>query len=179
MSDGGESSRLVQVGRVRRAHGMHGVLAVETLHAGAEEVLVPGRRVFADKLHAPDDDAAVALTIEMAEPFKGGLRVQFEEIQDRESADAWRGRYLLVPADELPERDDESIDPADLVGLEVYLTSGGLVGTVESYYELRHDLLIEVARDAGAVLVPFRPEFVESVDVESGRIVINPPEGLL
>jgi 16S rRNA processing protein RimM len=167
------------VGRIRRAHGVLGVLVVELLVPGAEELLVPGRRVFAGTMRGVAVEPPLALTVQMAEPFQGGIRVQFDRITDRDSADTWRGRYLLAPAEEVPEPDEDLLDPEDLVGLQVERANGEAVGTVEAYYELRHDLLIEVSRAEGSVLIPFRPEFVESVDVEAGRIVIEPPEGLL
>jgi 16S rRNA processing protein RimM len=179
VSDTGESPGLVQVGRVRQAHGLSGVLVVEMLHEAADVVLAPGRRVFAGNVRGDPVDPPVALSVLMAEPFKNGLRVQLAEITDKPTADTWRGRYLLAPAGEIPEPDVDAMDPAELIGLSVELATGEVVGTVEAYYPLKHDLLIEVARSEGSVLVPFRPEFVQEVDSEAGRIVIAPPEGLL
>ncbi len=39
--------------------------------------------------------------------------------------------------------------------------------------------MLEVKGAGGVHLIPFRGEWVESVDVAAGRMVIDPPEGLL
>jgi len=120
------------------------------------------------------------LHVEWAEPFQGGLRVQFTEVQDRPAADLWRNRQLLLPETEMPEADEGEILLEDLIGMQVLRENGDAVGTVTSYYELPHDLLVEVTRDGGdTVLIPYREEFVAEVDVEQKRMVIEPPEGLL
>ena len=48
---------------------------------------------------------------------------------------------------------------------------------MEAYYELPHDIMIEVAREGGSVMVPYR--FVTEVDLEGKRLVVEPPDGLL
>lgn len=170
---------LMPVGRVRRAHGTRGVLVVEAQHPALEDLLEPGRRFIAANHRGQLLEPEVVLTVQLAEPFQDAWRVQFDEITDRSTAEMWRGRHLLVPPDELPPPDEDTIDPADLVGIEVFLPDGTPVGLVEAFYELRHDLIIEVARPEGSVMIPYRDEFVESVDMEQRRIVVNPPPGLL
>jgi 16S rRNA processing protein RimM len=170
-------SDLVIVGRIRRSHGVHGVVVVEPMTADAGAVFAPGRRLIAGTVKG---DAAVpqrALCIEMAEPFQGGFRVQFDAIADRNEADRWRDRYVLSPRDELPEPGDDEIYLHDLVGMAVFDQHGVSIGRVEAYYELPHDVMIEVARPDDLVMIPYR--FVSEIDVEGKRITVEPPEGLL
>ena len=179
MSDAnaGTPDELVVVGRIRRAHGVLGVLVVESKTSSAETVFTPGRELIAGTIRG---DAAVperVLRIEMAEPFQGGFRVQFSGIADRNEADRWRNRYVLLPRAELPEPDENQVYLYDLVGLSVEDQDGSVVGRVEAYYELRHDIMIEVARPGGSVMIPY--QFVVSVDLEGKRLVVDPPEGLL
>ena len=43
-----------------------------------------------------------------ARAFKGGLIIRFEQISDRNTAELWRDRYLLLPLSELePPSGDE------------------------------------------------------------------------
>jgi 16S rRNA processing protein RimM len=113
----------------------------------------------------------------MAEPFQGGFRVQFSGIVGRDEADRWRNRCVLAPRAELPTPDENEIYLYDLVGLTVEGQDGEVIGRVEAYYELPHDVMIEVSRTSGSVLIPYR--FVSSVDLEGKRMVVEPPEGLL
>ena len=168
---------LVVVGRIRRAHGVFGVVVVEAMTAGAAEVFVPGRQLVAGTTRG---DAAVpekVLRVEMAEPFQGGFRVQFDAISGRNEADRWRNRCVLAVRSDLPEPGENEIYLHDLIGLAVLDRNGEAIGPVETYYELPQDIMIEVARADGSVMIPYR--FVTEVDIEGKRVVVDPPEGLL
>ena len=176
MSSDRTDSGLVVVGRIRRSHGLHGIVVVEPMTASAEEVFSPGRELIAGTVKG---DAAVPvrlLRIDLAEPFQGGFRVQFAGIADRNEADRWRDRYVLSPRADLPEPGDDEIYLHDLVGLNVE-RDGEVIGTVLAYYELPHDVMVEVERPGGSVMIPYR--FVSEVDLEGKRVVVEPPEGLL
>ena len=168
---------LVIVGRVRRAHGVHGVLVVEPMTASPEVVFAPGRELIAGTVSGDPAVPERVLRIEMAEPFQGGFRVRFAGIAGRDEADGWRNRYVLAPRAQLPPPDEDEVYLYDLVGLKVERPDGEVVGRVESYYELPHDVMIEVARQGGSVMIPYR--FVTEVDLNNGRLVVEPPEGLL
>jgi 16S rRNA processing protein RimM len=171
------TSDLVAVGRIRRAHGTAGVVVVEPMTASAEEVFSVGRTLIAGTVKGEAAVPEKALHIEMSEPFQGGFRVQFREIADRDEADRWRNRHLLSPRSELPEPDESEIYLHDLVGLTVEGPDRTPIGVVEAYYELPHDVMIEVKRESDLVMVPYR--FVSEVDLEGKRLVVEPPEGLL
>ena len=171
-------SDLVVVGRIRRSHGVKGVVVVEPLTASPDEVFVPGREFVAGTVKGAVASPEKRLRVEMAEPFQGGYRVQFNAIADRNEADRWRDRHLLSPRSELPEPDEGEIYLHDLIGLAVVDAAGTAVGSVIAYYELPHDVMVEVERPgAEAVMVPY--QFVTEVDLEARRLVVEPPEGLL
>lgn len=172
-----EQDSLVIVGRIRRSHGVKGVVVVETMTAGAEDVFAEGKELIAGTVSGEAAVPFMSLRIEMAEPFQGGFRVQFAEITERNEADRWRNRYLLAPRSELPEPGGDEIYLHDLVGLAVHGTDGTPIGRVEAYYELPHDIMVEVARENDSVMVPYR--FVTEVDLDGKRLVVQPPEGLL
>ena len=168
---------LIAVGRIRRSHGVLGVLVVEPMTIRPETVFTPGRELIAGNTKGEPAVPERVLRIEMAEPFQGGFRVQFSGIADRNEADRWRNRHVLLARAELPEPDENEIYLFHLVGLTVEHQGGDVIGRVEAYYELPHDAMIEVARPGGSVLIPYR--FVSSVDLEGKRLVVDPPEGLL
>ena len=170
------NEELVVVGRIRRSHGLHGIVVVEPLTASPEEVFTPGRELIAGTVKGEAAVPARSLRIELAEPFQGGFRVQFAGIADRNEADRWRDRYVLSPRADLPEPGENEIYLYDLVGLTVE-ASREIIGTVLAYYELPHDVMIEVERPSGSVMIPYR--FVTEVDLDAKRLVVEPPEGLL
>src|SRR5215217_367373 len=89
---------LTIVGRVRRAHGIHGELVIEPLTDAPDAVFAAGRRVFAGTVDGDPAPDKRELIIEESRPFKGGgWIVAFVGIVDRNEAERWRERYLLAP----------------------------------------------------------------------------------
>src|SRR5262245_31436403 len=167
----GNVEDLVVVGRIRSSHGVKGVVVIEPMTASPEEVFTPGRELIAGSVQGEASVPERRLRIDMAEPFKEGFRVQFAGINDRDEADRWRNRYVLSPRAELPEPEEGEIYLHDLVGLTVVGQDGQVIGEVQAYYELRHDVMLEVDRPAGSVMIPY--QFVSEVDLEAKRIVVE------
>jgi 16S rRNA processing protein RimM len=121
------------------------------------------------------------LTVAEARPRSGGLVVAFEGVTGREAVEALRGTVLVVDSASLPPLDgeDEWYDH-QLVGLAVETVSGGKVGELtEVVHSAGADLLAVRAPDGREHLVPFVRQMVPIVDVAGGRVVVDPPEGLL
>jgi 16S rRNA processing protein RimM len=160
------------VGRVRKAHGVRGDLVVEPLTDDPDAVFSPGRRLLAGTATGDPARDGAELHIASAQPFKGGFIVHFTEIDDRDVADKWRERFLLLPADEVEGLGEGEVYVHDLLGMRVELESG-------APYELPQGLALEVARDDGrSVVIPY-DRVVTSVDRERRVIRIDPPAGLL
>jgi len=168
----------VIVGRVRRAHGVRGAFAVEVLTDAPDVVLTSGAVVFAgDRNGQPSAEGA--LHIEDGRPMNKEWLVKVTELEGRDEADLWRGRYLLVERSRLPEPSDDEVYVFSLIGMRVEVEGQGLVGHVRDVYDAPQGLLVEVETDRGRPLVPWRPEIVDSVDEASRTIVLKPLEGLL
>jgi 16S rRNA processing protein RimM len=174
------------VGLIRKAQGIRGEVVVEPFTDRPDVVFASGSRVFGG---TSNGDLAVAydvkgaeeiptLTIAESKPFKKGLIVQFEELQDRDSAELWRGRYLLAPFSELPPLQEDEVYLHDLVGMTAIGTTGERVGTVSTFYELPQGVMIEVKTVRGDVVVPYRKEFVVRVDTQNRTLVVNEASGL-
>ncbi|HEX9130550.1 MAG TPA: ribosome maturation factor RimM, partial [Gemmatimonadaceae bacterium] len=112
-------------------------------------------------------------------PFKKGLIVQFEELQDRDSAELWRGRYLLAPFSELPPLQQDQVYLHDLIGMTVVSATGENLGTVTTFYELPQGLMLDINTRRGSVLIPYRPEIIVRTDIDARTILINDTLGLL
>ena len=175
------------VGLIRKAQGIRGEVVVEPLTGKPDVVFASGSRVFAGDAHgnlavARDvrgEEDTPTLTIEAAKPFKKGLIVQFEELRDRETAELWRGRYLLAPFSELPPPEEDEVYLHDLIGMKVESRSGDSLGEVTTFYELPHGILLDVRTPRGSALVPYRPEIVVRTDVSTRTVVIDESLGLI
>jgi len=169
---------LIIVGRVRKAHGIRGELVVEPITDEPDAVFASGRRVIAGTASGDPAKDRRELSILSSRSFKGGLIVQFSEIADRTTAELWRDRFLLVPADELEPLGADQVYVHELIGMSVELESGEPVGEVIETYELPQGLTLGVERPGGTVLIPY-DQVVTTVDRERRVIRIDPPLGLL
>jgi 16S rRNA processing protein RimM len=175
------------VGLIRKAQGIRGEVVIEPLTDKPDIVFASGSRVFAG---TSDGDLAVVtdvrgveetptLTVSGSKPFKKGLIVQFEELQDRDSAELWRGRYLLAPFSELPPLREDEVYLHDLIGMAVVNESGERRGVVTTFYELPQGIMLDVKTAGGSVIIPYRPEIIVKTDIEARTIVISDTLGFL
>jgi 16S rRNA processing protein RimM len=169
---------LIIVGRIRKAHGIRGDLVVEPITDDPDAVFTQGRRFIAGTTSGDPARDHPELRLEVASPFKGGFIVHFDGIADRNQAELWRDRFLLVPDDELAPPTDDEIYVHELPGMRVELASGDVVGTVLDTYELPQGLTLDVQRERGTIMIPY-DRVVVGVDREARVIRIDPPTGLL
>jgi 16S rRNA processing protein RimM len=177
-----ESEEFYRVGRVRRAHGIRGELVVELLTDEPDAIFASGRRVFAGDRHGDLARGAGAqeLHVLRATPFKGGLIVAFDGINDKTAADTWRDRYLLVPGSEVSPPGDDELFIHQLVGMRVVKAGGEDVGEVTEVFSLPQGLVIDVRRPNGkSVMLPFDGNTVTDVDSDARIVTVDPVEGLL
>lgn len=176
---------LAAVGRVAKAHGIRGELAVELLTDAPEAIFASGARVFAGTADgAPHPATAkgaeqpLVLTVATARDAGDRWLVRFAEVPDRTAAERLRGHFLLVPEDELTAPDEGEVFVHDLVGLDAVHRDGTPLGRVSDVYDVPQGLLLEIAHARGPVLVPFVEGIVVETDAAGGRIVLDPPIGL-
>ena len=101
-------------------------------------------------------------------------------IGTKEQADDLQGTRLYAPRDVLPGLPDDGYYHADLIGWDVIDTGGVTLGSVHAVHNHGASDLLEVRAKGqpGTVLVPFTQAIVPTVDIATGRIIIDPPDGL-
>jgi len=111
---------------------------------------------------------------------KGVLLARLSGVEDRNQAEALRGLRLYLPRAALPEPEPDEYYHADLIGLAATLADGTPVGRVRAVHDFGAGASLELDRsDASPVLVPFTRGIVPIVDLAAGRLVLDPPPGLL
>ncbi len=165
------------VGRITRPHGVRGELAVEVRTDDPEVRLAPG------VVLATEPAAAGPLAVTRSRWHLGRLLLSFDGVADRDQADQLRGVMLVVDSADLEEiTDPDEFRDHQLIGLAVIGPDGEHVGDVADVLHYGQDLLVVAGSGARAgteILVPFVSELVPVVDLEAGRMVIDPPSGLL
>ena len=118
------------------------------------------------------------LVVERSREHRTRFLVKFEGIESREDAGSLRGA-LYVPADDLRALDEDEFWEHDLLGASVTHPDGTPVGTITAVEPGPGQDRFVVATDRGPRYVPVVREIVVEVDPDAGRVVIDPPPGLL
>ena len=177
-SDG--APEFVIVGRVRKAHGIRGELVVEPITDAPDAIFAPGRRVLAGTRSGDIAPDRHELHIDRASRFKDGLIVAFRGIADRNAAELWRERYLLVPHEETIPLSEGEVYLHELIGMEVRLAAGDPVGAIEDVFELPQGLAIDVRpRGAGSTIMLLYDQSVIAIDREARVVTVQIPDGLI
>lgn len=156
----------VEIGVVARAHGVRGELRIALHNPGstaldrAETIFVGGRE----------------LAVESVRPVQGACLVRLAGIDDRDKADALRGRPVAVGRDAI-DLDEEEVLLVDLVGCRVELPDGTSWGVVAAVETGPQDRLVIHDGDIERQL-PVADELLIDIDLEARRLVVDPPEGL-
>jgi 16S rRNA processing protein RimM len=157
------------VGEIGKPHGLAGDVYVVRISDDPNRY-DPG----AELVHSDGS----TLVVESARTHRDRFLVKFAGIDSREAAERIRGT-LYVEASAARDLDDDEYWERDVVGSEVFDTSGERIGEVTMLLPGAAQDLLEVDTPRGPRLVPFVKDIVVSVDTGSRRVTIDPPEGLL
>lgn len=168
------------VGHLNKPHGKKGELFLWPLTDRPDSHFIPGA------VHLPGDEAAErpstslpTLTIESVRPYRKGFLAKFEGVDDRTGAEELRGLYLLRPFETIDELEEGEIFYHELLGAAVVTVDGAVVGEVREVFPLKPADLLQVIGPDGEVMIPFIEQVVVEVDRVRGRVVVDPPEGML
>jgi 16S rRNA processing protein RimM len=157
----------IEIGGIARAHGIRGEVVIVT-HDPDSEILADVETIYV---------AGTPYKITGVRDTQRGWLIQLDGVATRTDAEILRGKAVEVDRSELDlDPDDVVLD--DLVGCAVVLPDGRPWGTI-------------FAIDAGTIqdrlvihdgdverLLPLVDEFVTNIDLDAGKVTVDPPEGL-
>jgi 16S rRNA processing protein RimM len=160
----------VAVGRIGKAHGVHGEVSVLVLSD------VPERFSVGAELWLED---ARQLTVAEARPYRDRLLVRFRGIDDRTRAEALQTLLLVVPESASPDLPGGSWWDHQIEGCELETEGGRALGTVrEVIHTAANDVWSAVDEQGTETLIPVLKDVLVSVDVDHKRIVVKEIPGL-
>ena len=167
-----DTTKLVCLGVVTAAHGVQGAVRIRSFTEAPEDIVRYG--TLTDETGTRSFDLALVGTA------KGVVIARIAGIDDRNQAEALRGLRLHLPRSALPQTEAEEYYHADLIGLEAVLGDGTPIGRVRAIHDFGAGDTLEVTRPgAPPVMVPFTRAVVPIVEPAVGRLVLDPPPGLL
>lgn len=172
-----DASKLVCVGVITGAHGIKGHVRIKSFTAEPGDV---GRY---GSLSGAGGEAPLRVTV--TGRSRDLVIARIVGIDDRNAAEALRGRGLFVARAAFPPPEAEEFYHADLIGLRAELVSEPehqrkTVGAVAAVHDFGGGDVIEVETDRGTtIMVPFTRDVVPEVNIAGGWLLIAPLPGLL
>lgn len=163
---------LVCVGVIGGAFGVRGEIRLKSYCAVPEDI----------ETYSPlyNEDGSRTFSIALIGSIQNGFTARLTGVETKEQADALRGVRLFARRNQLPSLPDDEYYHADLIGLTVLDTGGTTLGTVKAVLNHGAGDLLEIQAPGlkDSVLLPFTQAVVPTVDLATGRIIADPPEGL-
>jgi 16S rRNA processing protein RimM len=161
--------RNVKLGRILGAVGLRGWLKVQSYTDPPEGLLRHQRWELRDA-----DGASALAEVAEAQSRGGALQVRFAGVEDRDRAEAFRGREIEVPRSALPPTMEREYYREDLVGLRVRNRSGQELGRASHFLDAPAGAVL-VVKGARELWVPAVPRHLVHVDLERGEIEVDWP----
>jgi 16S rRNA processing protein RimM len=158
----------VLLGVVAAPHGVRGLVRIKSYTEDPMAVAAYGP--------LSDESGRKEYRVEALSAARGAVLARIEGVADRTAAEALRGLRLYVERTRLPETGEREWYEADLIGLAAVGTDGRDWGKVIAFHDFGAGSVIEVS---GGVMLPFTDEVVPEIDLSGGKVVIDPPAGLL
>ena len=164
---------LICVGVIAGSFGVHGEVRLKSFTAEPTAI--------ADYSPLLSEDGSQSFSVTLTRPIKNGFGARLGGVKTKEEADALKGVKLFAEREKLPSLPDDEYYYADLVGLEVFDTGGVSLGRVKAVLNHGASDLLEIHGPnlKNTALLPFTLEVVPTVDLNAGKIIADPPEGLL
>ncbi len=161
------------VGAIGGAFGVRGDVRLKSFCADPEAI--------GDYGTLTSEDGTQSFDLTLTGAIKNGFSARIEGVETKEQADALSGVRLYVARDALPTLPDDEFYHTDLIGLAVFDTGGVEIGRVTAVnnHGAGDFLEIEGPGIRNTALLPFTLEAVPTVDLKTGRIIIDPPDGVL
>lgn len=168
------SAELVPLGEIVATHGLSGWLKLNLFNSRST--------VLANTRHLVVVDQAGVCTpyeLEASQAHKHQLLIKLKTIDHISQAERWVGARLCLEQTQLPAPASGEYYIYQAIGLEVFDQHNQRVGVVTRTLSTGGGELYVVQGPEKEHLIPAVKEIIEKVDFNAGRMIINPPEGLL
>jgi len=164
----------VLLGVVAAPHGVRGLVRIRSFTEDPMAVAAYGP--------LSDESGKKEYRVEALSAARGAVLARIEGVADRTAAEAIRGLRLYAERSVLPDAGEREWYEADLIGLPAVGTDGRDWGKVIAFHDFGAGRTMEISGGTASrqsVMLPFTDEAVPEVDVEGGKVVVDPPAGLL
>jgi 16S rRNA processing protein RimM len=159
----------ITVGQILAPWGVQGKLKVKVV-TDFPQRFAPSSKIYVNQM---------PMTIDSAEWRRGNVIIKVDQINTAEAAQKLRGQPIEIHHSQLYTLPEGQYYHFQLIGLEVWTTQDELLGKIAEILTTESNDVYVVNGGRGEILIPAIEDVVKSIDLDSGRITIEPIEGLL
>ena len=168
------TKRRVLLGVVAAPHGVRGLVRIRSYTEDPMAIASYGP--------LSDETGRKQYRVEALSTVKETVLARIEGVADRTAAEALRGLRLYVERERLPAPAEREWYEADIVGLAAVGQDGRDWGKVIAFHDFGGGRTMEISggrASRSSVMLPFTAAAVPEIDVEGGKVVVDPPAGVL
>jgi 16S rRNA processing protein RimM len=163
----------VPVGRIGDAWGVKGGFKVTPFSPDPQALFSCRRWFLQPPPSRPSKSLPAVLRITAARSHGDTVVAQAQEVGDRTAAEQLRGATVFVARSSFPTTGDDEFYWVDLIGLEVINREGAVLGVVDSLLDTGAHSVLRVLHGDEERLIPFVAAYVDTVDLQGRRIVVD------
>jgi 16S rRNA processing protein RimM len=166
----------LRVGQLVNTHGIRGEVKITVNTDFPEQRFAVGKQVW---LSHPTLVEKLALTIAHVRTHKSTLLVRFQEWDNINQAEGFKGAWLYAPENEVVKDEEDGFFFHQIIGCQVVTTDGKQVGRVKEILALPANDVWVVSREGEKdLLLPYIEDIIKEVDVAQQVITMEWMEGL-
>lgn len=170
-----EVTDFLNVGKIVNTHGIRGEVRVIRI-TDFEERFAQGATLWIREKNGN----LLQTEVHSHRKHKNFDLVKFKDWDNINDVEHLKGSMLLVSKDDIEELEEGEYYYFQIIGLDVYSVDNEYIGKVKEILSPGANDVWVVKSDKGnEYLIPYIDDVVKSVDIEAGKTIIEPMEGLL
>jgi 16S rRNA processing protein RimM len=162
----------LDVGRIVRPHGLRGELVFQSF-SELVQILKPSTEIHLGPEHTPAIVSAIR-------PHRSRYLLSIEGCEDRNAAEERRGEVVRIRFEQAEPLQEGVYYHWQILDLQVFTSEGDLLGTIVEILETgANDIYVVKDEQDGEILLPAIKDVILKVDLESSRMIVDVPTGLL
>lgn len=164
----------IVIGKILRPHGVKGYVRVLPVTDNPDRF-----RLLKNAWLRNKNNELFRCDFENVKLLPKAVLLKLKEIDTVEDVERWRDCEIVIDRKDCLPLESDTYYVFDLIGCEVFTTSGKKVGIVEEVLDYPASDVFVIQNNGQEILIPAVAQFIKSVEIESSKIIIEPIEGLL
>lgn len=162
-----------EIGQIVNTSGLKGIVKINSFSDDMR------RFEELDKVLIEKNKELTEYVIEEVRYSKNQVLVKFKGIDTIDDAKKFKNCYIKIPREEAKKLPEDTYYIVDLIGINVYLEDGILVGEIIDVFPTgSNDVYVVRREENNDLLIPAIKDVIKSINIEEKKIIINLIEGL-